>query len=421
MLAKSFRAMRGLPSDVWIIAITTLINRAGVMALPFLVLYLTEHLHISAAKAGLSISLYGVGGLITAPLAGRIADRVGPFVVLRFSLAAAGVVLLLIPLAHTYWVVLLLTFVWAVVADAARPATMAALTEAASPEQRKAAISVNRLAVNLGMSIGPAIGGFIALYSFPLIFVVDGVTSLAASALLSTLLFLRSRAAHRAAAGAPARVSAPAAATVRATATTGSIFRTSVVWRDRPALIFFLTSFLLNMVFTQAQGAMPLYLVRDLHFRESFYGSLFIVNTLMIVALEVPLNVAMARWPTRPALALGTVLIAVGFGALGVAHTAGAIVATVVIWTVGEMIAFPTGTAFVAEIAPEGRRGEYMGAFSSTFSLALIFGPWAGAALLDRFGGPITWIAVLACGLLAAAIMSFIRAPRANAVAVFAD
>jgi MFS family permease len=412
MLPKSFRALRGLPSDVWIIAITTLVNRAGVMALPFLVLYLTKYLHIAAALAGLSISVYGVGGLITAPLAGRIADRVGPFAVIRVSLAAAGVVLLVIPLVHAFWLILALTFVWAVVADAARPATMAALTEAASPEQRKAAIAVNRLAVNLGMSVGPVVGGFIALYSFPLIFVVDGLTSIVAAGVLTTLLWLRARSGKRGAIEAQHHARA---------ASTLPIFRASVVWRDRAALLFFVTSFLLNLVFSQAQGAMPLYLVRDLHFRESFYGSLFIVNTLMIVALEVPLNVAMARWPLRPALALGTALIGIGFGVLGATNTVIPIMGTVVIWTFGEMIFFPTAAAYVAELAPDGRRGEYMGAFSSTFSLALIVGPWAGVAILDRFGGPVVWGVTLLCGLIAAAIVGLGRPSNTASVAVFSE
>ena len=91
---------------------------------------------------------------------------------------------------------------------------------------------------------------------------------------------------------------------------------------------------------------------------------------------------------------------------------------------IGSPTFFPTAAAYVAELAPEGRRGEYMGAFSSTFSLALIVGPWAGVALLDRFSGPVVWIASLACGLIAAAIVGLGRAPnqsRAAPVAVFSE
>jgi predicted MFS family arabinose efflux permease len=399
-IPNPYRGLRGLPADVWIIFATTLVNRAGMMALPFLVLYLTKYLGVSASVAGLAISAYGVGGIVTAPIAGRLADRIGPFAVMRGSLALTGVVLLVIPLVHSFALVLLLTFVWAVVADAARPATMSALTGATSPEKRRAAVALHRLAINLGMSIGPAVGGFLALVSFPLLFVVDGLTSLAAAVVLTTLLWIR----HR-----PDPATAERAAAGESSARARAFTRSSVVWRNRAALLFFTTSFLMNIVFAQHQGAMPLYLVRDLHYRESFYGGLFVLNTLLIVAVEVPLNIAMSHWPTRAAIVLSTALIAVGFGGLAIATTTLPIAITVVIWTFGEMIFFPTGTAYVAELAPPGRMGEYMGAFASTFSLSLIVGPWAGAALLDKVGGPITWTVMLVCGLSAAALMGFSR------------
>ena len=370
------------------------------MALPFLVLYLTKHLRISASLAGLSLSAYGVGGLLTAPIAGRLADRIGPFAVLRASLALSGVILLIIPLAHNFAIILALTFLWAVVSDATRPATMSALTGSTPPEQRKAAIALNRLAINLGMSIGPAVGGFLAAVSFPLLFVVDGVTSLAASAVLSGLLWARARRVLAEDGRMAATPEHHAASTARAPVFSA----TSVVWRDRVALLFFASTFLMNVVFIQHEGALSVYVVRDLHYRESFYGSLFVLNTLIIVALEVPLNVAMTHWPARPTMAFATVLVAIGFGALAVARAPLAIALTVVVWTFGEMIYFPTATAHVAELAPSGRTGEYMGAFASTFSLALIVGPWLGVALLDRFGAPITWSAMFVCGLASAAL-----------------
>lgn len=393
-IRNPYRGMRGLPADVWIIFATTLVNRAGMMALPFLVLYLTKSMGVSASLGGLAISFYGIGGLIAAPLAGALADRIGSFAVMRASLASTGVVLLIIPLVPNYWGVVALTFLWAVCNDSARPATMAALTGAASPEQRKVAIAVNRLGVNLGMSIGPAIGGFLALVSFKLLFVVDGLTSLAAAGVLTTLLWRRgrkqlveTRAVVEERAGETRRMSWTAA------------FRDSTM---RPYLAALL---LLNVVFSQPEGAMPLYLVRDLHHKESLFGSLFVINTLMIVAIEVPLNVAMSQWPSRIANAFGVMLVAIGFGGLAFARSVPAIVITVVFWTFGEMIFFPASTAYVAEVAPPGRTGAYMGAASAAFSFALILGPWMGTTILDAFGAVTTWTTMFVIGAAAAILL----------------
>lgn len=407
-LPNPYRGLRGLPAEVWIIAATTLVNRAGMMALPFLVLYLTRHLHVSASLAGLAISAYGFGGLLTATYAGRLADRLGPFTVMRWSLGLSGVLLLLIPLAKNFAFIVALVFVWAVIAEAMRPATMSALSYAAPPERRKAAIALNRLAVNLGMSIGPAVGGFLAMVSFPLLFIIDGATSLAAAAVLAWLLRKRGDFAR-------------AHAELTTTAEREAVFSgASVVWRDRTVLTFFASGILINAVFAQHQGAMPLYLVRDLGYPESFYGGLFVLNTLIIIAVEVPLNTAMAHWPNGKSTALAAVLVAAGFGGLALAQTPIPIAMTVVLWTFGEMIFYPTATAHVADLAPKGRIGEYLGAFSSTISLSFIVGPWLGVWLLDRFGAQVMWTIMLGIGLAAAWFSARARSPSSQAPAAVA-
>jgi MFS family permease len=260
------------------------------------------------------------------------------------------------------------------------------------------------------MSIGPAVGGFLALVSFPLLFVVDGLTSLAAAVVLT--LLLRREDVRRVADAAREGHGAPPSVHTPLPTDDGR-----GVWRDRTALTFLLGTVLVGLVFTQHQGAMSVYLVRDLHYRESFFGTLFVVNTLIIVALEVPLNLAMAHWPHRRALVLGMLLTAIGFGAMGVSRGVPALVATVVVWTFGEMITFPVGAAYVADLAPRGRIGEYMGAYSSTFSLSVI-GPWAGTAALDRFGGFVTWAGAFVCGLVGAAVTALTHPQTATQNAV---
>jgi MFS family permease len=404
LLRNPWRGVGGLPRSVWIVFATTLVNRAGAMVVPFMVLYVTRYLGVRPALAGMSLTVYGLGGLVGGPISGRLCDRFGAFAVLRASLMLSGLILLIFPLTNHFGTFLAITFVWSLVAESVRPATLAALTSYVDPDQRKAAVAVNRLGINLGMSIGPAVGGFLATVSFPLLFVVDGLTAIAAGLVLTALLAVRPL---------------PELRGISADATLGndgkpvaSAIGGASVLRDRRALVFLVGLFLMAVVFYQHEGAMPLFLVRDLHYRESFYGILFAVNTLLIVVAEVPLNLAMSRWPHRWTLVLGALLFAVGFGSMAVLHSVPGLLFAAVLWTFGEMIAMPASGAYVTDIAPPGRSGQYAGAYASTFSLALLVGPWAGTIALERVGGTALWLGTLVVGLLGAAVLSVIQEPR---------
>ena len=397
-MLNPWRGVGGLPASVWFVFATTLVNRAGAMVVPFMVLYVTRHLGVRPALAGMALTVYGIGGLLGAPIAGRLCDRVGPFAVLRGSLLLSGLILLSFPLTTRFGVFLAITFVWSLVAESVRPASLAALTSVVRPEQRKAAVAVNRLAINLGMSVGPAVGGFLATVSFPLLFVADGVTAIAAALVLTALMSWRP---------------IPSLGM-------GSRPRTGVheerqrgsVLRDPRVVIFLTGVFLMAVVFYQHEGAMALFLVRDLHYRESFYGILFAVNTVLIVFLEVPLNLAMQRWSHRWTLVLGATLFAVGFGSMAVLHSVPGLLLAAVVWTFGEMIAMPASGAYAADIAPPGRAGAYAGAYASTFSLAILVGPWAGTIALEAVGGFALWSAMLVVGLIGAGVLSLLRDPR---------
>jgi MFS family permease len=150
---------------------------------------------------------------------------------------------------------------------------------------------------------------------------------------------------------------------------------------------------------------MALFLVRDLGWTEASYGLLATLNTLLVVAFEVPLNSAMARWPAGKTLALGSVLTGAGFGLLAFAHAPGMVVFSVVVWTFGEIVLFPGLNAAVADLAPEARRGEYMGLYMMAFNLAFAVGPWAGTAILERWGGSTLWAGAFLAGLLSAMLL----------------
>jgi MFS family permease len=392
---KAWRDLRHLPRDLWLLCLATLINRLGTMALPFLVLYLTRTFGWTIERAGSVMAVYGAGALLIAPVAGAVSDRWGALRLMKTSLASFGVLIALFPFARTFGAVVAMTVLVSMTNEAFRPASYALVGALAPAEHRKAAFALNRLAINLGMSVGPALGGFLAQRSFRLLFAVNGFSALSAAAILVVAPF-------RVSTSAP--VWAGAAADHR-----GRAWLVAPILHD-PAFRLFLVGFLpVAMVFWQDISTLPLVLVRDLHFTPAAYGALFTINTLLIVAIEIPLNSATAQWPHRRTLALGALLFALGYGAMSVAHTYAAVVVTVVLWTFGEMSLFPAAAAYVSEIAPDTRSGEYMGLFVMTFNLAFVLGPWLGMRTLARYGDVRLWAGAFVVGLISVALFSRVR------------
>ncbi|HJW08032.1 MAG TPA: MFS transporter [Holophagaceae bacterium] len=380
-----WRGLEGLPREIWLLSGATLLNRMGTMALPFLVLYLSEGRGFTVARAGSALMVWGAGAAVAGPLGGRLADRLGHVFVMRTALLLSGLLLLLFPLARTWPQVVVMTGAWSLAGEAFRPASMAILTDLAPPDRRKAVYSLNRLVNNLGMSLGPALGGFLATRSYTAIFEVDGVTSILAGFALFSL-----RPPSRHAEAAPH----------------GGV---GGALRDARFLFFLASSLPVLLVAFQIMGAMPVHLVRNLGFSPAFYGSVFTLATLMVVFLEIRINLATAHWPHRRTLALGALLYSLGYGAMAFARTHGAILATVAVWTAGEMVIFPAMSDYVAHLAPAARRGEYMGLYTMTFSLAFCAAPGLGLRLLPAMGALPFWLAAGTTGLVSAALLARVR------------
>jgi predicted MFS family arabinose efflux permease len=381
---------------VWVLSLATLINKAGSMVLAFLALYLTRQLGFSVGTAANVLFLYGAGALVAAPISGILSDRLGPIRIMRGSLLISGVVMLVFPLAKSLALVVLLTFTLSIIAEAFRPANLTIFGDLVRPEQRKAGFALNRLAINLGMSVGPAVGGFLALISFKWLFIVNGITAIVAG----VILVLARVPLHR-----------HDAAADEIEAAVSALPHRQAGYRD-PRLLFFLAGVLpVAIVLFQHIASMSVFLVSNLKLSAASYGTLFSLNCLLIVLLEVPINIATAHWQHRRTLALGALLFGVGFGALAFAWDFWSAAATVIIWTFGEMFFFPGMAAYLTDIAPASRRGEYMGLSQMVMGLAFMIGPWAGMLVLDRFGPKALWLATFALGLGAAMLMSRLVEP----------
>jgi MFS family permease len=345
------------------------------------------------------VSVYGATALAVSPAVGRLCDHFGARRVAATLLVLSGVAMLLFPLVRSPAGIVVATVVLSAFTDGFRPAAMTLIGELAPPDQRRLAFALQRLAANLGMSVGPAVGGLLATIWFPAVFILDGLTSLMAAAVLLFVLRVPHGRPH-ADRGTGARAEAAAEGHRRRAFTD-------------PAMIYFLAAHLgLALVFFQFIATLPLYMVQNLGLSEAVFGLVFTVNTVLILALEVPLTAATRRWTARRTLALGALLTAVGFGATGLATGLWTMMATVVVWTFGEMIGAPAASAYVADIAPPARSGEYMGLHNMVFGAGFTLAPLGGVMLLEQFGGRVLWAVVLICGLISAGMLAFVRTPR---------
>lgn len=385
-----------MPHNMWVLFWATLINRSGTMVLPFLALYMTKRFGYSEADSGLVLAVYGVGALITAPTIGKISDKVGSFRIMKTSLFLTGLMFFIYTFISNYYLILGFTFLLAVINEAFRPANLSLISEVVTPSQRRTAFALNRLAINLGMSIGPVVGGLLTLINFSIIFYVDGITSLIAVLFLVTSRWEKIWETEDS----------------NATHVNGETKHLGAL-KDRNLVFFLLALIPVAMVFFQHMSSMPLFLVNDLGFSAATYGALTIVNTGLIILIEVPLNNYLSTWSDKKNLTIGAVLTALGFGGMAFAHNIPFLIVTIIIWTFGEMIVFPASATYVSEIAPAKKRGEYMGFYQMSFSISFMAGPWLGTLVLENYGSFTLWIGTFAFCIVSAMMMMRLKsAPK---------
>jgi len=373
----------GLPREVWNLSVISFVQRSGTMVLPFLTLYLTTRQGFSGKEAGVVLSLYGIGAIAGAYVGGWLSDRIGAMSaqLVSFCLSAGGLLLLsTMQSPHTIIVVVLL---WSIVTESSRPANATALAELSSPALHVRAFSLRRLATNLGMSIGPAMGGVIAAYSYRWLFFIEAGVSLLAAGLLWWLF--------------PQALHVVLSQGYDHTTRVSPQITLRSPWHDGVFLVIVGLVTLLATVLCQLFVTYPLTFNEQYHLPEYTIGLVFTLNTLVIVVFQMPIVRAVERFDSLKVVGVGAFLLCGGFGLLPLASTMGPIGITVLVWTLGEMLTMPLLEGFVANRSPVESRGQYMGLFSAAFSFAFVLAPVGGMWVYEVWGYQMVW---LLCGII---------------------
>ncbi|MCP9946608.1 MFS transporter [Streptomyces somaliensis] len=383
-LTKALRgALGGLPRPYWWLWAGTLITSAGGFVLPFLAIYLTSELGYSVSFTGLTLAVFGIGSGIASLLGGILADRLGRRVVLLSSevLTVTGMVGL--GVAHTKALVLAGALVVGVGLNAARPARAAAVADLVGRADLPRAYSLNYWATNLGFSAAAVAAGMAAEHGFLTLFVVNALANLVAGIMIYRWV--------------------PETRPEAAGGGTGSTARPNgSVRRDRPFLVLLGSVLLLGLVFQQPLVALPLTMTAD-GLSPADYGTAMMMNGLVIAVFQLPLSRLAGR--IRPEFALGaaTVVTGVGMGLTPFVHSLPGYAGTVVLWSLGEIVVWPTCMALVAAVAPPNNQGGYQGWFLSVWSLSVALAPLLSGQLMQMSGTAAVWVVCLSLSLVAAA------------------
>jgi MFS family permease len=366
------------------------------MTWPFLMIYVKARTQLPLTQVASLLTLNAAAGLLAAFIAGPIIDRVGRKWVMVISLAGNGLAYLQLSQAGSFTAFAVLLALSGCFAPLYRVGGDAMLADLIPPERRPDAYALLRLSNNLGVALGPTIGGLLTTLSYAVAFIGAAVGMTGYGLLLA--FFARETLPGRAASQDP-----PDAARPLQPPKAEPLGGYAKVLGDRAFLSFTTTFALVQVCAVLMWVLMPVYAKDSFAVPESRYGLIPTTNALMVVFLQVWVTQRARRFPALRVMTVGALFYALGVGSVAWSGGFWGFWLSMVVMTFGELLLMPTSSTYVAGLAPPDMRGRYMSLYGLTWGVASGIAPLAGGYLSDTLGPAAIWYAGLAAGLLAVA------------------
>ena len=375
-------SFQGLSKDVWYLAVIYLVNRCGEMVIPFMSVYLTHELGFSKTQTGIVLTCYGLGALCGSNIGGYLSDSIGNFKVMAISLLGTGIAFICILFFKTFYFLSTWLFISAIFSSMFSPAAFSAVSMWGDPENKTRGYSLLRMAINLGIAIGPAVGGILAkTVGYNWLFILDGVTCLIAAGVLFLLL------SHR---------------NIKFKQSKEKVIVKESPYKDS-ILILFLLFNLINMIaFFQILFSVPVYFKEVVLMDEFLIGMFFTANGLLVFLFEMPLVYIIEQKNKyfRPMI-WGAILIGLSYASLSLfSNPIIAILMYTLLVALGEVINFPLIPSLAMRRANEDNQGKYMGMVSMMFAMAFLFAPITGLPIVELIGFHLYWFLAAGCSIV---------------------
>jgi len=370
MLLAWLDEFRGLPRSVFVLSLARCNNTFGFsIVMPYLAFHLTAEQHLPMTFVGVLYTVAGAVGALAQLAGGELADRLGRRPVMLTCMAARALVMVALGVVFlrggSVWTISVLVVVNAAVRAGFEPAAHSLAAVLAGEHARTAAFGLQRIGINLGWAIGPALGGVFAHRSYAsLFFVAAGVTGIAALG----LLWVRD----------PDAVPSPAA---RARISLADFLR---VPEPKRLAHFLAVTLLASIVNMQLFSTLSVYAMGRLHIPEARFGLLYTINGFLVVTLQGPMVRVLNRIGAVRSLVLGPILYAAGYFLVGESSSLVMLGVAVAVITLGELLTEPAEMVLDVELGDAARPGRAMGVFGLVSSIGTSLGPAVGGVLYDR-------------------------------------
>ncbi len=354
------------------LALVILINRTSAMVVPFLGVYMTQALGFSLKETGVVLSFFGMGAVLGSYVGGRLTDIFGFYSTQLYSFLLTIPIFMILPELKTVYSLSIGVFVLSAVADAFRPANSVALSYYTPQEKITKAFSLNRMAVNLGFSIGPALGGFLAGFSYHWLFYGNALGELLASILF--VYYFKSR-------------------MPRHQKKERSVLKSvESPYKNLRMLAFTFLCALYAICFFQLLNTLPLYYKTEHQLTEFQIGVILGYSGLFIVLFEMLIvQIAGKVMSISQIIILGTLLCGLAFVVLNLSFTHVMLYIGISILCISEILAMPYMSTVYVQESSEHNRGAYMGMYSLAFSVAHIFSPYLGTFIVEKQSFEVLW------------------------------
>ena len=371
MLTLLRKSYSGLSRETWILAFITLINRSGMMVLPFMTIYLTTAGHFTIAEAGVIAAFFGMGSMVGSYTGGWLSDRFGYFTIQMLSLIVGGISCIFIAWLKSFIGLCIGMFVTSALLDMLRPAMTAAISEFASKGNVTRSFSLVRMAVNLGAGIGPAVAGILAGISFHWIFIGDGITSIAAGIVLYIWFHSKIRQGH---------------------ATRKKPVSAWTPLRNPSYVLYIILCMFYATIFFQLFCTLPLFYDKVHHLPKHHIGYLIALNGLVVFLFEMMLvfKLENAVHPKK-VIITGVFLGSIGLLMLNFFDSGIALIISMIILSFSEILAMPFMMTVAVSPADTSNRGVFTGVYSTAWSAAFILAPILGTSIVTHFGFETLW------------------------------